>query len=215
MPVSEKGIKLAVNDTMRDYFFTKNQVRKIKVHEEIIAGSIAGFLQLIVTVPYEMVKIRLQMQGNVPENQRKNALGIIAELGPLKMYRGLTATMVRDVPFCVLFFPLYSNIKDSLCSFQSTNGASINQEPFHIGLLSGMIAGSISGAIVTPADMLKTRIQQGLTDQQSFILYAKDVIQKEGSIALFRGWHTRVLVIAPLYGFVSLAFELQKRFLLG
>jgi hypothetical protein len=122
--------------------------------------------------------------------------------------------MVRDVPFCILFFPLYSNIKEHLCNLHSPNKA-ITSEPFHVGLLSGMIAGSISGVIVTPADMLKTRIQQGLSSHKSFFAYGREVIQKEGTVALFNGWHTRVLVIAPLYGFVSLAFELQKRYLLA
>lgn len=211
--IPEKGIKLAVNDAMRDFFFSQRDFKKIEIHEEIIAGSVAGFLQLSVTVPYEMVKIRLQLQGSLPASERKNAISIVKELGPFKLYRGLTATMARDVPFCVMFFPLYSNVKNILNSLASKNG--VTSEPFHVGLLSGMIAGAFSGALVTPADMLKTRIQQGLSGDQTFIGFGREVVNKEGAAALFRGWHTRVLVIAPLYGFVSFAFELQKRWLMN
>jgi solute carrier family 25 aspartate/glutamate transporter 12/13 len=52
----EKAIKLAVNDGMRDYFVqNRNNGGKIMLHQEIISGSLAGFLQLLVTVPCELI----------------------------------------------------------------------------------------------------------------------------------------------------------------
>jgi len=144
----EKAIKLAVNDVIREFFAAKNPVASsnIKVHQEIIAGSIAGLLQLVVTVPYEMVKIRLQLQGNIPELQRKSAFTIVNELGSTGgVYRGFTATMYRDVPFCIIFFPLYSNIKTLLTPSSTLTVNGVLQEPFHIGLLSGMFSGAVAG----------------------------------------------------------------------
>ena len=61
--------------------------------------------------------------------------------------------------------------------------------------------------------MIKTRTQQGFAGNKGFIEYGKVIVKNEGVSALYRGWHTRMLVIAPLYGLVSLAFELQKRWL--
>ncbi|RYY78006.1 hypothetical protein EON63_18035 [archaeon] len=76
-----------------------------------------------------------------------------------------------------------------------------------------MGAGAVSAVLVTPADMLKTRIQQGMHHSQSLVPYAIRVVGTEGGAALFKGWQTRMLVIAPLYGLVSLFFEAQKRWL--
>lgn len=61
--------------------------------------------------------------------------------------------------------------------------------------------------------MIKTRTQQGFAGEMGFIEYGKEIVKTEGVSALYRGWHTRMLVIAPLYGLVSLAFEVQKRWL--
>jgi len=98
----EKALKLAVNDSVKDYIQSlyKVPVKKFQVHEEIVAGSIAGFVQLIVTVPYEMVKIRLQMS----KTTMTTGFQIVRELGPMGLYKGFTATFFRDVPFCFLFF---------------------------------------------------------------------------------------------------------------
>lgn len=199
----EKAIKLAVNDFIREYYSKTNRRNKLLLHEEIISGSIAGILQLTVTVPYEMVKIRLQLN----KNNNVTGVHVLKELGIFGIYRGFSATLLRDVPFCSIFFALYSNLKSFL------NGFHNKEEPFYIGLVSGVISGGIAGSLVTPADMIKTRIQQGLNGNLGMVAYSKQILQQEGSKAFFLGWQQRSYIIGTLYGLVSLAFEVQKRWL--
>lgn len=206
----EKALKLAVNDLAKDHITDRNS-KKITVSQEVISGCIAGFVQLFVTVPYEAVKIKLQMQGNIPIAERISALQIIQKAGPMGIYRGYTATFLRDVPFCILFFPMYSFLKTA--QTQYINGSTTDEEPFHVGLTAGIVAGAVAGGIVTPFDMLKTRIQQGVNGNKGLLAFGAEVVRKEGAAALYRGWHTRMIVIAPLYGLVSLAFEVQKKWL--
>jgi len=124
----EKGIKLAVNDFIREYYSKTNRRNTLLLHEEIISGSIAGILQLTVTVPFEMVKIRLQLN----KNNNVTGVHVLKELGIFGIYRGFSATLLRDVPFCSIFFALYSNLKSFL------NGFHNKEEPFYIGLVSGI-----------------------------------------------------------------------------
>lgn len=223
----EKAIKLTVNDVMRD-IYTCQGARQIQMHQEVFSGSMAGLLQLAVTVPYESVKIKLQMQ---PEGAKANMVTVLKNMGGLPgLYRGLTATAWRDVPFCFIFFPLYSQVKALQMRYiygQDQAGEKVllhlphQPEPFHVGLVAGIISGAVAAVAVTPADLLKTRIQSGQSPdlfaadgrRLGFFEYAKVVVRKEGASALFKGWHTRMLVIAPLYGIVSLAFEIQKTWL--
>lgn len=167
----------------------------------------------------------MQMATVSATAKRESAMSILRSMGPVGMYRGFTATLFRDVPFCLLFFPLYSNVKEFQLKSLSTGFSSSHlmendppvlengKEPFHVGLVAGIVAGAISAAAVTPADMLKTRIQQKMNGDLGFFQYARSVMEAEGMSALFKGWQARVMVIAPLYGIVSLAFELQKQWL--
>jgi len=62
----EKAVKLLANDFLRDAFTNKDKVTgqdDIFFPLEVLAGLGAGFAQVMVTNPLEIVKIRLQVQG--------------------------------------------------------------------------------------------------------------------------------------------------------
>lgn len=59
----EKAIKLTMNDIFREYFTASNGGGKIKLWQEMLAGSGAGFFQVAATNPMEIVKLRMQLQG--------------------------------------------------------------------------------------------------------------------------------------------------------
>ncbi|KAK8038066.1 hypothetical protein PG994_014833 [Apiospora phragmitis] len=60
----EKAIKLTVNDLVRGHFSDK-KTGNINLWAEILAGGSAGGCQVVFTNPLEIVKIRLQVQGEV------------------------------------------------------------------------------------------------------------------------------------------------------
>jgi solute carrier family 25 aspartate/glutamate transporter 12/13 len=58
----EKAIKLTMNDLVRDKLTTDG---RITLAGEIIAGGCAGASQVVFTNPLEIVKIRLQVAGEI------------------------------------------------------------------------------------------------------------------------------------------------------
>lgn len=95
----------------------------------------------------EIVKLRMQLQGE--SGAPKSAGATVAELGFRSLYRGAASCWLRDVPFSILFFPLFAHLKRAL-----------NGNDSLVGLFTaGAIAGSFSAAAVTPADVVKTRLQ--------------------------------------------------------
>ena len=94
----EKAIKLTVNDLMRGYFMDR-KTKSIWWGYEALAGGTAGGCQVIFTNPLEIVKIRLQVQGEISgatSAPKRSALWIIRNLGILGLYKGASACLLRD-----------------------------------------------------------------------------------------------------------------------
>ncbi|XP_069084160.1 mitochondrial glutamate carrier 2 [Pleurodeles waltl] len=135
--------------------------------------------------------------------KRPSALLITRELlrtqGIAGVYKGLGATLLRDVPFSVIYFPLFANLNKL---GQKSPG---EKAPFLHSFVSGCLAGSIAAVAVTPLDVLKTRIQTlkkgtGEDTYNGIVDCARKIWRNEGPSAFMKGAVCRALVIAPLFG---------------
>lgn len=151
----EKAIKLTVNDLLRKLFSTNNN-GEIYLPMEILAGGGAGASQVIFTNPLEIVKIRLQTQGELakanPTASKVSAIAHVRELGFTGLYKGAGACLLRDIPFSAMYFPLYAKMKEVL----KEEDGSINATSL---LVAGAVAGIPAAGLATPADVIKTRLQ--------------------------------------------------------
>jgi len=206
----EKAIKLAANETFREFFTSLNADGKIKIYQEMLSGAGAGFCQVIATNPMELVKIRMQLEGNRPVAEQRSTVTIVRELGLRGVYKGTMSTLLRDVPFSFLFFPLYANIVHALRD-DDGNASLLSQ------LIAGSIAGGFASGFVTPFDVVKTRLQMegGITKYKNIAGAFRTILQEEGSVALRQGMVPRMCVVSPLFGITLVAYELQKSYMQG
>eukprot|EP00049_Salpingoeca_infusionum_P014495 m.271700 g.271700 ORF g.271700 m.271700 type:complete len:295 (+) comp15683_c18_seq4:183-1067(+) len=202
----EKAIKLVANEIFREKF--GEMERPLKLWEEMVAGAGAGACQMVATTPMELVKIQMQMQNKLPVNERQTTMQVVRSLGFRGLYSGGVATLCRDVPFSFMFFPLYANLKKA---FSEPDGTT----PFQGVLAAGCIAGGVTAALNTPADVIKTRLQLkgGIARYRNVQYCFKTILKHEGWGALYSGWFPRMVVVAPLFGISLLAFEKQKEWL--
>ena len=70
----EKAIKLTVNDFVRDKF--KQNTGSLPFYGEVLAGGMAGMCQVIFTNPMEIVKIRMQVAGEIHSNAKRESIGM-------------------------------------------------------------------------------------------------------------------------------------------
>ena len=159
----------------------------------------------------EITKIRLQMQALLPAVERQSLLQVVQSLGIRGMYTGTLATLSRDVPFSLLFFPGYANLKKLTADSKTGENSTLSL------LFSGGLAGSVAAAAVTPSDVIKTRFTS-CCKYHLFAFYLEDcsfrlqvaggkekynnmknaffhIFREEGLFALYKGEGTILLVI--------------------
>ncbi|KAK7891371.1 hypothetical protein WMY93_023334 [Mugilogobius chulae] len=138
--------------------------------------------------------------------QRPSATSITVQLlkthGLAGLYRGAGATLMRDVPFSMIYFPLFANL--NALGRESQSDAQ-SRAPFWQSFVAGCMAGSIAAVAVTPLDVIKTRIQtlqkgEGEDTYRGIIDCTRRIMKREGPSAFLKGAACRALVIAPLFG---------------
>uniref|UniRef100_A0A914HB78 EF-hand domain-containing protein n=1 Tax=Globodera rostochiensis TaxID=31243 RepID=A0A914HB78_GLORO len=181
----EKAIKLTMNDLMRDRL---NFDGRISLSSEILAGGCAGASQVVFTNPLEIVKIRLQTAGEI--------------------INGPKACFLRDVPFSAIYFPVYAHMKMNTADEQGYN------RPWSL-FASAFIAGAPAAALVTPADVIKTRLQvaarTGQTTYNGVIDCTRKILLEEGPSAFWKGAAARVCRSSPQFAVTLLSYELLQR----
>jgi len=167
----------------------------------------------VFTNPLEIVKIRLQVQGEVAKTvdgaPKRSAMWIVRNLGLVGLYKGASACLLRDVPFSAIYFPTYNHLKKDLFGESQTKKLGIMQL-----LLSGAIAGMPAAYLTTPCDVIKTRLQvearKGEASYTGLRHAARTIWKEEGFRAFFKGGPARILRSSPQFGFTLAAYEVFK-----
>ncbi|KAF3819135.1 hypothetical protein GH733_013285 [Mirounga leonina] len=115
---------------------------------------------------------------------------------------------MRDIPFSAIYFPCYAHVKASFAS----EGGQVSPGSL---LLAGAIAGMPAASLVTPADVIKTRLQvaarAGQTTYSGVMDCFRKILREEGPKALWKGAGARVFRSSPQFGVTLLTYELLQR----
>ncbi|GJQ72145.1 hypothetical protein Trydic_g3239 [Trypoxylus dichotomus] len=158
-------------------------------------ASLGEVVACLIRVPMEVVKQRRQT------TKSKSSLSILISAykneGFIKgLYRGYQSTIIREVPFSLIQFPILEYLK-TLYKVNFKNNS--NLESWEVANC-GAIAGGIAAATTTPLDVVKTRIilaDKTLAAAGSLTVrnMAKVVYKEKGVSGLFAGFAPRVMWI--------------------
>ena len=179
---------------------TAYQMHESSEHEDeavvhMAAAALGEIAACTVRVPTEVVKQRAQA------SQHPSSLAALRSIltqrrtyGPghvlRELYRGWSITLVREVPFTVVQFPLWEALKKWRCR---TSGSS-SVSGFEGGVL-GSVAGAVAAGVTTPLDVLKTRLMLA-AKRQSTLSMLGGVLSESGPRAFFAGIGPRVAWIS-------------------
>lgn len=185
----------------------------------LTAGITARTLMTSITSPLELVRTNLQSTPPSPDTPHTlrstlSSIGALARThGSLHLWRGLGATLWRDVPFSGLYWAGYEICKRSL------NRAGYDGP--HIAFVSGALSGTAAALTTSPFDVLKTRRQALLmsgalgasgsgSQAVGIVAVLKEIVAKEGVSALYAGIMPRIAKIAPACGIMIACFEVRR-----
>lgn len=127
------------------------------------------------------------------------------------VYRGFGTTIMREVPFSFIQFPLWEYLK---LHWEPYTGLPLT--PISVSIC-GAISGGIAAGLTTPLDVIKTRImlaEPGSKNSTSALKIAKSIFKEKGFRGLFAGFVPRVMWItiggSIFFGFYDLTTRLLQ-----
>lgn len=192
----------------------------------MIAASMGEAMACLVRVPTEVIKSKMQTATTkiglwdtikIILTERHGVHPMLSSLTG-GLYRGYGITLLREIPFAMIQFPLYEKFKYYFSIYnkqKNDHSSSLSSPctPFQAAI-SGSISGGIAAAITTPLDVIKTRLMIGQdkfhVPYQGVVDVVQKTIQHDGRMALWNGIQPRVFWIT-LGGFVFFgAYEEAK-----
>jgi len=125
--------------------------------ESVLIGGSARSIAVLTMLPFTVIKTRYESGEFCYNNMLRGLVTIYKTEGLKGLYSGLSATLLRDVPFSGLYFMFYTQLKQlkNLDSFGSIPDSRLPMFHFTCGVTAGMIASMIT----QPADVVKTHMQ--------------------------------------------------------
>lgn len=175
-------------------FFITYDTLKAKLKDKVptpighmMSASAGEITACLVRVPAEIVKQRTQAGvvgvGNKATSwanfkfllQNKSGEGVVRGL-----YRGWNTTIMREIPFTVIQFPLYEKLKKMWSSYDNTELSLLK------GAMCGSVAGGVAAAATTPLDVIKTRIMLN-KERIGVATLVRQMVAEEGPKVFLKG----------------------------
>lgn len=161
----------------------------------MLAASLGEVAACAVRVPTEVVKQRAQAKQfpssaaalrSILATRQSHGVGAMAR----ELYRGWGITVMREVPFTVIQFPLWEGLK----RWSAARDGRAEATALESAVL-GAFSGAIAAGATTPLDVLKTRMMLA-RERQSIAGLVGKIYKEEGTGAFFRGVGPRTMWIS-------------------
>ncbi|XP_060521789.1 mitochondrial glycine transporter A-like isoform X2 [Cylas formicarius] len=186
-------------------------VSSYPVVKAFLAGSFSGTFSTVLFQPLDLVKTRLQNTPTAIVNGRHGSvsmLGIFHNILQQEhfrgLWRGMTPSITRTVPGVGLYFCTLDYIKTNY--FQGRTPTALES------VTTGFLARCMSGAILIPITVVKTRFESGVYQYDGVISALRQIYHTEGLKGMTCGLVPTLVRDAPFSG-LYLMFYTQTKLL--
>lgn len=168
----------------------------------LAAGAVGALAAASCRVPQEVLKQRIQ--ADIYPNVLVALKETVGSQGIGSLYKGWAATISRDVPWNALSFMFHAQGKRI---FQNIKGRAPENDE---NLAVAGVAGAVAAIIMTPVDVVKTRIMTqriGAAQYSGIVATLRKIVAEEGAGTLMKGVLPRIMFLAPLAGITFSVYE--------
>lgn len=182
--------------------------------KNLFCGLGAGcFEAVIIVTPLETIKVKFVNDQRRAKPQLKGFFhgirAILREYGIRGVYRGLTATVLKEGSSSAIRFGIVEYLKE----YYKGDDPDKNVPKLYVGVY-GAIAGFASVMANTPIDVVQTRLQsfEGHKYKTTLDCFIQ-IFRKEGFFALYRGTVIRIYLVCSSMGISFMAYDaIMERF---
>lgn len=193
----------------------------LPITQYAFAGAFSSMQTALIVIPADRIKVWMQLPR--PANSdlaRLNAiqvgLKLFREGGIRALFRGTTATLLRDVPGLTIFFATYETLKAKIRPVGVETGSVKDVASV---MAAGGMAGMTSWMISLPFDVIKSRVQaareKDVLARARFptLVVLRELLKREGPTALYKGLVPVLLRAFPANAACFLGYEATKTIL--
>ena len=191
-----------------------------------VAGCVAQLCGSLAWVPMDVIKERLQIEGQVSTVENFGGSwsafrNIIRHEGVLGLYRAYWMHQLTWAPFNGLYFSLYEECKKYLVRHpitptpEPTSSSGVDgvaKQSAVDKFICAVVAGSIASTATSPIDLVKTRLQVQRSNPAVFdytgpLDATLKILKREGVMALYDGVGARMLWLTPRLSITVTIYE--------
>ncbi|XP_034394798.1 calcium-binding mitochondrial carrier protein SCaMC-3-like isoform X1 [Cyclopterus lumpus] len=188
--------------------FSEEEKKSGYVWRQLMAGALAGSVSRSGTAPLDRLKVFRQVHGfaDFKGNVLSGFQHMLKEGGLRSMWRGNGINVLKIAPETAIKFTAYEQIKNLMRSKDETRNLRVHER-----FVAGSLAGATAQTTIYPMEVLKTRLTLRKTGQYSGIVdCAKQILQREGVTAFYKGYVPNLLSIVPYAGIDLAVYETLK-----
>uniref|UniRef100_A0A8C6YKL5 Solute carrier family 25 member 25 n=1 Tax=Naja naja TaxID=35670 RepID=A0A8C6YKL5_NAJNA len=206
----ESAIKFMAYEQIKRFIGTDQEV--LRIHERLVAGSLAGAIAQSSIYPMEVLKTRMALRKTGQYTGMLDcAKNILAKEGLGAFYKGYIPNMLGIIPYAGIDLAVYETLKNSWLQHYAVNSA----DPGVFVLLACGTMSSTCGQLASyPLALVRTRMQaqasiEGAPEVTMRGLFTH-ILKTEGAFGLYRGLAPNFMKVIPAVSISYVVYENLK-----
>ncbi|XP_030944078.1 mitochondrial uncoupling protein 5-like [Quercus lobata] len=168
---------------------------KLPIMKKIVAGLIAGSVGAAVGNPADVAMVRMQADGRLPIEQRRNYKSVVDAIsqmskqeGIASLWRGSALTVNRAMIVTASQLATYDQVKEMILE------KGLMSDGIGTHVTASFAAGFVASVASNPIDVIKTRVMNmkleagGVAPYSGALDCAMKTVRTEGVMALYKGF---------------------------